>query len=74
MTIEIIKNAPIPDAKFNPQYADTIRAMDIGDSVILKTPKEAKSFAQALRNAGFAQVTRKVEGGLQVWKKQMPAK
>ncbi len=67
--MNIDKIIPIPDAKSQPNWADTIKKMEPGDSVLVETPKLAKGLAQALRNQGFQQVTRRVEGGYRVWKK-----
>lgn len=66
--MNIDKGIPIPDIRPQANYAEDVRKMEVGDSVLLKTPREAKSFSQCLRNAGFGQVTRKSTEGYRVWK------
>jgi hypothetical protein len=68
VTIAIDKSIPIPQNSNNSEFSETVKQMEVGDSVLLKTPREAKSFAQCLRNHGFKQVTRRLSNGLRVWK------
>jgi hypothetical protein len=68
VTIQIDKNIPIPEPANQGSYATDVRRMEIGDSVLVLTKKEAKGVAQAIRNAGFKQTSRNVDGGIRVWK------
>lgn len=64
----IDKGIPIPVLVVPSNYAATVKQMEPGDSLLVKSPKEAKSVAQCLRNQGFNQATRKVPEGWRVWK------
>ena len=70
--MEIEKGIPIPQAKTrNSKYKNTIMKMDIGDSFLLEnaTEIERSRFIQASRRYMPRQfVSRKVEGGIRVWR------
>jgi hypothetical protein len=69
VTIVIEKNIPRPEVKAQNLAADKAREMAVDDSALCDTAKEAKSLAQALRNQGFRQLTRKEsDGKYRVWK------
>lgn len=75
--MEIEKNIPAPDVKPNSKgYSDMLSIMDIGDSIMWDSPTTAKAGAIRVlactfgKSAGKKFTTRKVDGGIRMWRTQ----
>jgi len=64
MTFIIERNVPIPEASFGKKrggkWTSLALAMTVGDSVLLKDDKQARTLYQAIRKAGGRASQRKV--------------
>lgn len=70
MNYKIEKNIPISAHGHNGSghLTNLVRKMEVGDSVLVKDRKKANSLTLTLQRLGYKSVTRKVDGGIRVWK------
>lgn len=73
--MSIDRNVPLPPrgrtGPQNPRWIDMVRAMKVGDSFLMpdKIPNEASGYISYWKQTtGFSFATRKVEGGVRVWR------
>ena len=67
----IEKNVPIPQKLAPNSLVATLCKMEIGDSIFLENPTQAKvsqARQTATRKSSFVFVTRKVDGGVRFWR------
>ena len=69
MDYKIERNIPIPPRRYgkNDKYLFLLQ-MEIGDSVLAETRQLATAMSGRLKGAGYKFATRKVEGGVRVWR------
>jgi hypothetical protein len=66
--VKIESGIPIPKSVHHGKWIDTVRKMNIGDSVVVPKGHHMVMYA-AVRNAGFKPVTRhEGEGSVRIWK------
>lgn len=65
---QIEKNIPISDAINRPKWADKVRAMAVGDSILLPTYHISRAFLKAATAQGVKVVVRKSNKGWRVWR------
>ena len=68
MKYKIEKNIPISKHGKTGKWSSIGKQMEIGDSVLVNSRKEATSISIALKKTGYKGVTRKVDNGIRVWK------
>lgn len=67
VAMKIDKNIPMPTPTRGTTL-DVVTQLEIGDSVFFDDRVLAQNFAQAFRKFGRKATTRKVEGGVRVWR------
>lgn len=70
MDFQIERNIPIPPRTYGSnsvKYAFALQ-MEVGDSVLVETRRIASAVSNRLKLSGYKFVTRKVEGGIRVWR------
>lgn len=65
---KIEKNIPITHAINRPKWADKVRAMAVGDSILLPTYHISRAFLKAASAQGVKVVVRKSNKGWRVWR------
>ena len=70
MELRIEKNIPLPPKQKRQSKYDFVIHMEQGDSVFAPTPHIASAIVAKLRTVGYKGATRKVEGGIRVWRIQ----
>tara|TARA_R100001198_G_scaffold60418_1_gene35017 strand:- start:4393 stop:4638 length:246 start_codon:yes stop_codon:yes gene_type:complete len=71
MELQIEKNIPLPPVNRGRQSKyDFVLQMQQGDSVLAPTQHVASALVARLRTVGYKAATRKVEGGIRVWRIQ----
>lgn len=68
MNYKIEKNIPISAHGKSGRWSILTSEMEIGDSILVETRKKATSICICLKRSGYKPVTRKVNGGIRVWK------
>lgn len=68
MKYKIEKNIPVSTHGKSGRWSILTSEMEIGDSILVETRKKATSICIALKRSGYKPVTRKVDGGVRVWK------
>lgn len=68
MKYKIEKNIPISIHGKSGVWSRLATEMEIGDSILLETRSQAMGLRTSLKRFGYKATTRKVEGGLRVWK------
>ena len=68
MKYKIEKNIPISEHGKKGKWSSIGKQMQIGDSVLVNSRKEAVSISVVLKRTGYKAVTRKVDNGVRVWK------
>jgi hypothetical protein len=68
MKYKIEKNIPISKHGKTGKWSSIGKQMEIGDSVLVNSRKEAMSISMALKKTGYKGVTRNVDNGVRVWK------
>lgn len=71
-TFVIEKNIPLPEKKTGAKsvYADLMKRLDVGDSVLFDTSNFNKTvgICEAARKLGMKMASRKVDKGIRVWR------
>lgn len=70
MDFQIERNIPIPPRMYgskSTKYAFALQ-MEVGDSVLVQTRPIASAISNRLKISGYKFATRKVEGGIRVWR------
>jgi hypothetical protein len=65
---QIEKNIPITHAINRPKWADKVREMRDGDSILLPTYHISRAFLRAASAQGVKVLTRKTNKGWRVWR------
>ena len=68
MKYKIEKNIPISKHGKTGKWSYLAKQMEIGDSVLVNSRKEAMSISIVLKKTGYKGVTRNVDNGVRVWK------
>ena len=65
---KIEKGVPLPDIKLPRKWANLLKQMVIGDSVLVGTRNDTTAFHMAAKALNMKSVARAVEGGFRVWR------
>lgn len=64
--VSIDKGIPMPEGWS--KFGNTIREMEVGDSVLLTDQRDVSNLQSSAKRIGLRMTSRKVEGGWRVWR------